>query len=289
LTLYQVLTASRERLVAAGISPREAAVDVDVFARTILGWDQVQLITERSSPVPGGLEPRLSEWIMRRVNREPSAYIVNVREFWGLDFHVSPAVLIPRPETELIVGEALRSIAEASKDAGSRGLRIADIGTGSGCIAVSLAHEATNCHIVATDVSPDALTIALENASRHGVASRIQFVVTSYLDAIDGNFDIIVANPPYVRDGDKTALAADVRHEPDVALFGGANGLRDIEGVLDAAIAKLRRRGRLVMEFGFGQEADVRSLVARRPALRVARICEDLQGIPRTAVVLREH
>ncbi len=178
MTLYQVLTASRERLVAAGISPREAAVDVDVFARTILGWDQVQLITERSSPVPGGLEPRLSEWIVRRVNREPSAYIVNVREFWGLDFHVSPAVLIPRPETELIVEEALRSIAEASKDAGSRGLRIADIGTGSGCIAVSLAHEAPNCHIVATDVSPDALAIALENASRHGVASRIQFVVT---------------------------------------------------------------------------------------------------------------
>lgn len=292
MTLHQVLAAARERLVETGMSPREAAIDVDLFARTILGWDQVQLITERSSPAPPALAPRLSGWVTRRVNREPSAYIVSLREFWGLDFRVSPAVLIPRPETEFIVEETLRLIGKGLEATAvvARGpaLRMADIGTGSGCLAVSIAREVPDCLIVATDVSQEALIVARANATHHDVAARIQFVATSYLGGIEGDFDIIVANPPYVRDGDKPALAADVRHEPDVALFGGASGLRDIEGVLDTAIAKLRPSGWLLMEFGFGQEEDVRSLVATRPPLRVERIREDLQGIPRTAIVQKE-
>jgi len=165
------------------------------------------------------------------------------------------------------------------------GARIADIGTGSGCIAVSIAHELHAAHVVATDVSTEALKVASANAERHGVADRIEFVTASYLGGIDGDFDLIAANPPYVRDRDKPALTREVHFEPDVALFGGETGLRDIEGVLDTAIAKLRPRGWLVMEFGFGQEDDVRALVEKRPLLRFEGVREDLQGLARTAVV----
>ena len=279
MTLRQALAAARERLVAAGVAPQEAAIDVDLYARTILGWDRARLLTEQQSPVPADLEPRFSEWITRRERREPSAYIVGIREFWGLDFIVTPAVLIPRPETEFVVEESLALVRALAAP------RIADIGTGSGCIAVSLAHELPLTHIVASDVSAEALDVARRNAERHGVADRIEFVAASYLGGVEGDFDLIAANPPYVKDGDKAALAADVRYEPDVALFGGTRGLRDIEGVLDTAIAKLRPRGWLVMEFGFGQEDDVRALAASRPMLSVVRVREDLQGLARTAII----
>ncbi len=266
--------------MTAGIADVEAALDVDLYARTILGWDRATLFVERLGPVPDSLEPRFSEWIDRRERREPTAYIVGLREFWSLDFAVTPAVLIPRPETEFIVEESLTVMSEES--------RIADIGTGSGCLAVSLAHAAPKVQVVATDVSADALNVARENALRHGVASRVSFVQTSYLDDVAGSFDLIVANPPYVRDRDKPALSRDVRHEPDVALFGGTDGLRDIAGVLDAAISRLNPRGWFVMEFGYGQEDDVRALVGARPGLRLDRVREDFQGIPRTVVIQRE-
>ena len=282
LTLFDALSAARERLVRAGISPAEAAVDVDLYARAILGWDRVHVLTRQHEPAPGALEPRFSEWIARRERREPSAYIVAAREFWGLDFTVTPAVLIPRPETELVVEEALRSLPDRAGP-----LRLADIGTGCGCIAVSLAHELRDAAVVATDISAAALAVARANAARHGVDGRVRFVRTSYLDGIGGSFDLIAANPPYVKQGDRPALARDVQHEPDVALFGGATGLRDIGGALDAAVARLRPGGWFIMEFGFGQEDDVRRLAADRPALRFDRVREDLQGLARTAVLER--
>jgi release factor glutamine methyltransferase len=278
--LHQVLAEARGRLVSAGIAPADASVDVDFFARAILGWDKATLITEQTAPAPKELEPRLSDWLTRRARREPAAYIVAVREFWGLEFTVTPAVLIPRPETEFIVEEAL-ALLDRTPDTSM----VADVGTGSGCIAVSLAHERPGCHVVATDVSEAALDVARINAARHGVGDRVHFVATSYLDGVDGRFDVIVANPPYVREGDKPALSADVRHEPDVALFGGTSGLRDLEGVLDTAVRTLRPGGWLVMEFGFGQEDAVRGLVSARPSLRLDRVREDLQGIARTAVI----
>ena len=284
MTLHERLAAARERLVTAGIPPDEAAIDVDLYARTILGWDRAQIITRRNDPQPADLEPRFSEWIARREQREPSAYITGTREFWGLEFLVTPAVLIPRPETEFVVEETLRSLA-ASLDAAPR---VADIGTGCGCIAISLARELPHAIVTATDISPTALDVARQNAARHGVDGRIRFVQASYLDGIDATFDAIAANPPYVKDGDKPALSRDVRHEPDVALFGGTTGLRDIEGVLDAAIARLQPGGWFVVEFGFGQEDDVRAIVARRPMLRFDRVREDLQGLPRTAVIQRQ-
>ena len=291
MTLHEKLVEARARLVAAGIADAEASIDVDVYARTILGWDRARLLAERSGPTPATLEPTFSDWIARRERREPTAYIVGVREFWDLDFLVTPAVLIPRPETEFIVEEAVKLLSSAALNAEShlsKQIRIADIGTGSGCVAVALADECPDCLVVASDVSAAALDVARANAVRHGVAHRIQFVTTSYLDGIPGPFDVITANPPYVKDGDKPALSADVRHEPDVALFGGSEGLRDIAGVLDAAAAKLAPNGWLLMEFGLGQEDDVRRLVSTQPRLRLRGVRSDLQGIPRTAMIQRE-
>lgn len=281
--LHATLTAARDRLVEAGLPPREAELDVQFFARTILGWDTARFLIERMSPAPAALEPRFSEWLTRRAAHEPSAYIVQTREFWGLDFLVTPAVLIPRPETELIVEQAIR-LCRATP-----GARAADIGTGSGNIAVALAHEVRDCRVVATDVSYDAVHVARENAVRHGVADRIDFVVAGYLDDVEGNFDLIAANPPYVRDGDKGGLGRDVLQEPEVALFGGASGLRNINGVLDVAVSRLRPSGWLLMEFGSGQEEDVRGLVAQRSALRLEKIIDDLQGIPRTAIIQMQN
>jgi release factor glutamine methyltransferase len=282
-TLHATMAAARGRLVDAGIAPQEAAVDVDLYALTILGWDRAKLIVEQTAGAPDTLEPRFSQWVERRTRREPSAYIVGTREFWGLDFVVSPAVLIPRPETEFIVEEALRRLDR------TRPTRVADIGTGCGNIAVSLAHEVPTCEVVATDVSAEALAVAGQNAERQGVADRVTFVCTSYLSGVDGPFDLIAANPPYVREGDKRGLSPTVLHEPDVALFGGASGMRDIEGVLDSALGVLRPGGWFLMEFGLGQEDDVRDRFAARPAFRLERVIADLQGIPRTAVAERRH
>jgi release factor glutamine methyltransferase len=281
LTLRERLAEARERLVRAGIAPAEAAVDVDVYARTILRWDRARLLASYADAVPAALEPQFSEWIARRERREPTAYITGVREFWGLEFRVTPAVLIPRPETEFVVEETL-ALLEGRDEA-----RVADIGTGSGCIAVSIAHSCPAADVVATELSAEALEVARNNAERHGVAGRITFVQTAYLDGVTGTFDVIAANPPYVRDRDKPALSVQVRHEPDVALFGGSDGLRDIEAVIDAAEVKLRPGGWLVMEFGFGQEDDVRALAARRAGLRLDHVRADLQGLARTAIMQR--
>jgi len=188
-------------------------------------------------------------------------------------------VLIPRPETEFIVEESLSLLEPLA------GPRIADIGTGSGNIAISLAHARRDGRVVATDVSSEALAVAMENAEQHDVASRVEFIATSYLGGVEGDFDLIAANPPYVREVDRLALGRTVRHEPEVALFGGDSGLRNIEGVLDTALAKLRPRGWLVMEFGFGQEDEVRALVQARPRLRLDRFRSDLQGLARTAII----
>jgi release factor glutamine methyltransferase len=281
ISLSETIAQARARLVASGVRPDEAAVDVDVYARTILGWDKATLLTNLREAAPADLEPRFSEWIGRRERGEPTAYIVRTREFWGRPFLVTPAVLVPRPETEFIVEEAIPLIRDVAAP------RIADIGTGSGILAVTLAAELPAATVVATDLSGDALEVARENATRLGVANRVTFTRTSYLDDVGGVFDLVVANPPYVRDSDKPALARDVRHEPDVALFGGPDGLRDVGGVLDAAVKKVTPGGWFVMEFGYGQEDDVRRLVAARTSLRVQRIRDDLQGIARTAVIQR--
>ena len=280
-SLFDKLHAARTRLEAAGARPAEAAIDVDAYARAILGWDKATLLANQRDDSPERLEPRFSEWIARRQRREPTAYILGGREFWGREFFVTPAVLVPRPETEFIVEESLPLVRHIGAP------RIAEVGTGSGILAVTLALELPASTCVATDVSADALDVARENATRYGVGHRVRFVETSYLDGVAGLFDLVVANPPYARDGDKAGLSADVGHEPHVALFGGPDGLRDVAGVVAAASAALDSEGWLVMEFGYGQEDDIRHLVGTRPDLRLDHVREDLQGIPRTVVIQR--
>lgn len=277
--LVEPIRRARTRLVAAGIAPDEAAIDIDVYVMTILGWDRARLVTQLRDPAPAGLEPRFADWVERRAHREPTAYIVGTKEFWGRDFHVTPAVLIPRPETELIVEAALPLVRLHPAP------RIADVGTGSGAIVVTLACELPQSTCVATDISGPALDVARDNASRHGVADRIQFVETSYLHGVAGPFDLIVANPPYVKDGDRRGLSPTVLREPGVALFGGTDGLRDLAGVLDSAAPRLGRDARLVMEFGLGQEDVVVDLATGR-GFRVERVLHDLQGIARTIVLV---
>src|SRR5215217_3906168 len=149
--LSAILAAARERLIAADIRPDDAAVDVDVYARTILGWDRATLLQNLRQPAPAALEPRFSEWITRRERGEPTAYIVESREFWGRQFRVTPAVLVPRPETELIIEEALPLLRATPAP------RLADIGTGSGILAVTLAAELPDAAVTATDISSVAL------------------------------------------------------------------------------------------------------------------------------------
>lgn len=282
MTLHETLTAARTRLVAAGIAPEEAAIDVELYARTILSWDRARLVTERRSAVPAALEPRFSEWIARRERKEPSAYIVGLREFWGLEFVVSPAVLIPRPESELIVEEALARLSRIDRP------RVADVGTGSGCIGVAIAHALRGSHVTATDISPDALGVARENARRNGVGDRMRFVETSYFDGLEGPFDVITSNPPYVKEQDRQFTSrAVVKYEPHVALFGGNDGLNGVRAVLEGARTRLAAGGWLIFEFGLGQDDEVRELIAAYPAYRLDGIRSDLQGIPRTALVRR--
>jgi release factor glutamine methyltransferase len=293
LKLHERLAEARAQLHAVGIRDPEAAIDVDLFALTILGWDRARLIVEKSGDVPTALEPRFSEWVNRCARHEPASYILGVREFWGLDFEVSPDVLIPRQETEYIVEEVLTILGRGRSDAaGTAGappvFRVADVGTGSGCIAIAIAHSAPNVRVVATDISSDALVVARRNAERHGVAARVECFTASFLGGIEGDFDVIASNPPYVRELDRGGIGPNVRHEPEVALYGGDNGLLHIESVLDTAVHKLRPHGWLVMEIGLGQEDDVTALVNARPRLAVRSIRNDLQGIARTFVIQRD-
>lgn len=278
MTLRQHLTAAKAQLLAAGIEPSEAARDVLLLAMHTAGWNRATIHARDTDPPPDGFAAAYERAIVRRTRREPIAYITGVQEFWNRDFAVSPAVLIPRPETELIIEEAQSLVFAA----------VADIGTGSGCLAVTLAAEFPRAQVIATDISAPALEVARTNARRHGVRDRIEFRETRYLDGVDGTFDLIVSNPPYVTDAEYSELAPEVRDfEPRSALASGAAGLDDIAGVLQAALTHLVPGGRLLLEMGHQQAGAVTGLVGAQPGLHLVDIRHDLQGIPRMAIIER--
>ena len=285
VTLLHISISARERFIRVGIPPDQATIDAEVLARTALGWDRATWLARRDEPTSADALTTLDKWIARREQREPVAYITGHREFWGLDFVVTPAVLIPRPETELVVEAALERLADRD-----RAWRIADVGTGSGCLAVALAHERPEATVVATDVSREALDLAHANADRHGVSSRVQFLETSLLDGVAGPFDLIVANPPYVPAASRDTLSADVRDfEPDRAVFGhGADGLDEARVLLAQAPSRLTPGGWLLMEFGYGQGDAVTSAARSVDGLAVETVLRDLQGHERTLVVRRQ-
>lgn len=274
------VAAARERLRAAGIPPDEADLDARVLAERILGWDAAQYLTHANEEEPEGFAEGFEPLVARRVSREPTAYLVGQREFCGLEFHVSPAVLIPRPETELIVEAALASFSRSSG-----AIDIADVGTGSGCLAVSLARKRPAARVVATDISSEALDIARLNARRLGVASRVELVETDLLDGVERVFDLIVSNPPYVPERDRPQLQPEVRdYEPARALFAGDDGLSVIRRLVDQVPARLKPEGRLIFEFGFGQADDIRLLLSNTRSMVLLDVRRDLQGIPRVAI-----
>jgi release factor glutamine methyltransferase len=273
------------RLEHAGVPPAEAALDAELLARTVLGWDRARWIVEARSPAPPDLADRLEPSVARRERREPMAYILGGQEFWGRDFRVAPGVLIPRPETELLVEEAL---AWAGNQETAAPLCVADIGTGSGCLAITIALEVPRAVVHATDISSIALAIAEDNALRLG--ARVRFHHGSHLAGVPTPLDVIVSNPPYVARAEYAALEPEVRaFEPEAALVGGDDGLFMVRELLDVAAAALRPGGRLLMEIGYGQDAAVARLVRETGGLELLRIRADLQGIPRAVVAARGH
>jgi release factor glutamine methyltransferase len=282
LTIHDLVQGARDRFMNAGISASLATLDAEVLARRVLGWDRARFLADRNEKATSVFLLQYEPLVARRERREPVSYILGAREFWGLQFEVGPDVLIPRPETEFIVEETL---ALAGKD--SHPL-IVDVGTGSGCIAIALACEIPGARIIATDVSKHALEVARRNAAHHGVADRITFVETSFLDGIDETVDIIVSNPPYVPAVSQPALTPEVRdYEPAVAVFGGEDGLDGLRSVLDGAVSRLGPGGWLVMEFGCGQDDCVTDLVRAVDGLDLVKIRHDLQDIPRTVICRR--
>ena len=279
MTLAEHLAAARRTLEAAGVPATEAGLDAELLARTALGWDRAALLTRRRDEAPDGFDAAFAPLIARRATRELVAYILGEREFWGLAFEVTRDVLIPRPETELIVEEALVAFGGGTPPG-----TVIDVCTGSGCLAVALAREFGGADVVATDISEAALAVAQRNAARHHVTGRIAFRPADLLDGITARADLIVSNPPYVARRDAASLAPEVHdHEPHVALFAGDDGLEVYRRLLPAARQRLSRHGRLIVEIGQHQ-ADPVIEIAETAQLHLDHTRQDLQRITRTLV-----
>ena len=223
------------------------------------------------------------ELVFRRSSGEPLQYITRRQSFFGLDFEVAKGVLIPRPETELLVETALKLLKNSPAQS-----TICDVGTGSGCIAITILHEQPDARGVAIDISAAALEVAQRNAERHGVSQRLAFVKSdcfSDLPPSSSRFDLIVSNPPYVADGEISGLQREVRdHEPVEALAGGPDGLAVVRRLLDGSGAFLRVGGHLLMEIGFNQAESIERMIDPQ-AWKLLGIQPDLQGIPRVVVL----
>lgn len=285
MNLRDKIALARTRLAAAGIESAEAGRDAVLLARHVLDWDRATIYANYDQAPSQDFLDRFEALIERRARREPVAYIRGVQEFWNREFVVNRAVLIPRPETELIIEEFL---ARLPIDAPARPRRVADIGTGSGCLAVTVAAERPYCEVIATDISDAALNVAHENAGRIGVSDRIAFRESAYLIGSTGVFDFILSNPPYVTEFEYQRLVPEVReYEPACALVAGEDGFRDIRQIVDLGTAYLVPGGTMLIEIGYDQADAVADLVMSFPALRLVGISNDLQNIPRVAIIER--
>ncbi|MFO8101379.1 MAG: peptide chain release factor N(5)-glutamine methyltransferase [Dehalococcoidia bacterium] len=279
VSVRQSLQASIESLSYHGFE--ESRLEAEVLLACVLGIDRSRLILhleESLSPFEG---EQLERLIRRRLNHEPIAYITGHKEFFGLDFLITPATLIPRPETELIVEKALEL-------ARGKPASIADVGTGCGAIAVVLAAHLPDVKVYATDISNDVLEAARENARRHGVAERIRFLWGDLLQPVDGPVDMIVANLPYISEREMSELSEDVRlHEPELALAGGSAGLDYIERLLAQASGKLNSGGAVLVEIGYDQGRAVMALARKHFPDSGVEVLADLNGHDRLVMVSR--
>jgi len=274
MNIAETLKEATEILHEGGIAePRREANSLLAFA---LGKDRTFLITHHDYGLSDEEEANFQAVLQRRASREPFQYITGKQEFYGLDFSVSPDVLIPRPETEMIV-EAAVEIFNTRESA-----RFCEVGVGSGCISVAILHNAPKTSAVGLDISEKAIKIAQLNAKNHAVLQRLELKVSDVFDVLtDENFDLIVSNPPYVSREDIEHLQAEVRDfEPVNALTDGADGLSIIEKIIREAPKFLIPKGFLLMEIGFSQAEQVKSMFDGK-IWQAVEILPDLQGIPR--------
>ena len=258
-TIRCVLVGATQRLKAGGIDL--ARLDAEVLMCHALRAEKSQLYVSLDEPLELCARYRFDELLARRLHREPIAYITGCQEFWSLDFLVTPDVLIPRPETERLVEISLQC---AGAFDSNLPLRVLDIGTGSGAIAVTLAKELPRAQVVATDVSPATLEIARHNAARQRVADRIQFRTSNLFDTVgEHRFDVIVSNPPYVESGELAMLAPEVSQwEPRTALDGGLDGLDYYRGIIAQGFRHLLPGGALIMEIGAAMAGEIGGLLS---------------------------
>jgi len=285
-TIRLALTDGTQFLSAVGIE--NARLDAEVLLGQVLDIEKAEIYLNFDSVLNIENERRFRELLRRRAKREPIAYITGRKEFWSLDFAVTPDVLIPRPETELLVELVLQRATMTSRESP---LKILDIGTGSGAIAVSLAKELPQAEIWAVDVSAAALNIAGINSRQYGVASRIQFLQGDVFGPVSGLgliFDVIVSNPPYVRSRELADLAPEIRHwEPTTALDGGPDGLDTCRKIIDRADKYLAPKGYLLLEIGDDIREAVAELFARAGIYQTTSIYQDYAGKNRVIAAVK--
>jgi release factor glutamine methyltransferase len=274
--------ARAETELSAGPHPDRARKDAEGLLLHLVGKNRAWLLAHLDDDFAGCTAIRYEGMIRRRLAGEPMQYITGEAEFYGLPFHVTPDVLIPRPETEHLVERVValaRSFAQP---------RIVDVGSGSGAIAVALAHDLPAARITAIDISEAALALARENAERSGADTRIRFLHGDLLGPITAErFEVVVSNPPYVPSAERDTLAVEVRdHEPALALFAGDDGLEIYRRLIPAAYFVLVPGGFIALEIGYGQSERVESLLATSGFAQI-EFTPDLQGIPRVAIAQR--
>jgi release factor glutamine methyltransferase len=283
-TIGGALDRAVAELRAAGVE--SARLVAEVLLAHVLGWGRARLLGHARDSLAAGVRAEFQMLVHRGACGEPLQYLTGEREFYGLPFLVTPEVLIPRPETEFLVEKAVE-LAGRRAD----GVRFVDVGTGSGCIAVSVAHRLPAARGWATDISPGALAVARGNARHNGVAGRLGFVCADLMECFPALpiFDFILSNPPYIPDSEMACLPRIVREfEPHLALCGGQAGLEFYRRLIPQAALRLAAPGWLLMEIGAGQARAVENLVAQA-GLTLTGTILDLQSIPRCLVARRNR
>ena len=282
-SIAAVLNASTDRLRAAGIETDR--LDARILMAHLLGCDQAWLLGHREDLLPSDAQKSYHHLVERRISHEPVAYLTGVKEFWSLPFRVTPDTLIPRPDSEIVVETALKVLAN---DVGN----VIDLGTGTGCLLLSILHERTTLRGVGIDSSSRALSVAKGNAAALGLSQRAEFLNCRWDDyssfPSDEKFEVVVSNPPYIPDSDIAGLAADIRcFEPIFALNGGPDGLDAYRKIASCLPMLLAPGGCFVGEFGLGQSLLLRDIL-RAEGLQIQEIIDDAAGRQRCIIARKE-
>jgi release factor glutamine methyltransferase len=278
---FSATDALREAVMALQHARIEtASLDARLLLQHVLGISREQLLLDHRLTLTPEQSAYYQALIEKRLRRQPVAQLTGKREFWGMDFNVSPATLDPRPDSETLIEAVLARI--PARDAA---LRLLDLGTGTGCLLLALLKELPQAAGLGVDISDEALKVAKDNAASLRLARRAVFKRSRWGEAVEGRFDVIVANPPYIASAAIASLAPEVAHyEPRLALDGGADGLDCYRAIMPQLKDLLAKDGLVAFEIGMGQEKEL-ELLARAEGLRVTGLKEDMAGIPRCVLV----